>query len=89
MNPRVKTVQCLEEFGLFLVFNNGEQRRFDCRPYLQTGVFQELQDLRYFHQARVEMGTVVWPNEQDFCPDTLYQDSVPIKIEPPTEAENP
>jgi len=37
-----------------------------------------LQNFGYFQQARVEMGTVSWPHEQDFCPDTLYLESVPV-----------
>jgi len=78
MNPRVKTVQCLDDFSLVLEFLNGERRRFDCRPFLQIGVFRELQNFGYFQQARVEMGTVSWPHEQDFCPDTLYLESVPV-----------
>ncbi len=52
---------------------------FDCRPYLDIGVFQELKDLNYFSKAFVQCGTVVWPHEQDFCPDTLYLDSKKIK----------
>jgi hypothetical protein len=35
-------------------------------------VFQELNDVNYFLMAKVEHGTVVWPHEQDICPDTLY-----------------
>ena len=30
----------------------------------------------YFKQVQVLDGTVVWPHEQDICPDTLYLDSV-------------
>ena len=43
---------------------------------LNFGVFQELQDKHYFKQAKISGGTVVWPHEQDICPDTLYLDSV-------------
>ena len=39
------------------------------------GVFKKLRDIEYFKLARVQSGTVVWPHEQDICPDTLYQDS--------------
>ncbi|NLI77827.1 MAG: DUF2442 domain-containing protein [Candidatus Riflebacteria bacterium] len=78
MNPRVKGVRCGNDFSLVLDFDNGERRRFDCRPFLDRGVFRELRNLAYFRQVRVEGGTVAWPHEQDFCPDTLYQDSIPI-----------
>lgn len=42
------------------------------KPLLNFGLFQELNDLNYFLMAKVEHGTVVWPHEQDICPDTLY-----------------
>ena len=45
---------------------------YHCQPLLNFGVFQELNDLNYFLMAKVEHGTVVWPHEQDICPDTLY-----------------
>jgi hypothetical protein len=75
MYPRVKAVRAGNDYQLELVFTNGETGWYDCRPLLEFGVFQELKDLSYFRQARVELGTVVWPHEQDICPDTLYLDS--------------
>jgi hypothetical protein len=75
MCPRVKAARAGNDYRLELVFTNGETGLYDCRPLLDFGVFQELKDLSYFRQARVELGTVVWPHEQDICPDTLYQDS--------------
>ena len=75
MNPRVRGVQATFGHRLLLTFTNGEKGVFDCRPLLEFGVFRELQDEAYFRQARVEGGTVVWPHEQDICPDTLYLES--------------
>ena len=75
MNPRVKDVTSLADYQLKIVFTNGEAGIYDCRPLLNFGVFKELTDEAYFHQVRAEDGTVVWPHEQDICPDTVYLDS--------------
>ena len=75
MNPRVKAVEPKDDYQLEITFTNGEVGVFDCTHLLSFGVFRELKDIRYFRRARVAQGTVVWPHEQDICPDTLYQDS--------------
>lgn len=80
MNPRVKCVKASLDYKLHIEFTNGELGIYDCSPFLDLGVFRELKDVNYFKQARVLDGTVVWPHEQDICPDTLYLDS--IKREP-------
>jgi hypothetical protein len=79
MNPRVKTVKPSAGYRLKITFSNGETGTYDCRPLLDFGVFQELRDKSYFRQVRAENGTVVWPHEQDICPDTLYLDSEKTK----------
>ena len=58
MYPRIKAVRAGNDYRLELVFTNGETGWYDCRPLLEFGVFQELKDLSYFRQARVELGTV-------------------------------
>ena len=75
MNPRVMAVTPTDDYKLEMTFTNGEVGVFDCSHLLGFGVFKEFQDIRYFKRARVEAGTVVWPHEQDICPDTLYEDS--------------
>lgn len=75
MNPRVRSVQPLDDYKLQLRFTNGEVGLYDCQPLLDFGVFRELRDPIYFRQARVCLGAVAWPHEQDICPDTLYLDS--------------
>jgi len=73
MNPIVKTVSAEKGHRLYLEFTNGERREFDVTPYLDKGIFKELENDAYFEQPRASMGTVEWPNGQDFRPDTLYE----------------
>ena len=76
MNPRVSEVIAIDGYKLKLLFDNNEHGVYNCSELLNFGVFQELQDENYFKQATVLDGTVVWPHEQDICPDTLYLDSI-------------
>lgn len=79
MNPRVKSVKPRDNYQLEITFSNGEIGIYDCRPLLDFGVFAELKDKTYFQQVQANHGTVVWPHEQDICPDTLYLDSKKIR----------
>ncbi len=76
MNPRIKSAKPMDDYQLLLEFTNGELGLYDCKPLLGFGVFTELQDIAYFKKVAVLDGTVSWPNGQDFCPDTLYLDSM-------------
>lgn len=69
----------MPDFTLVLTFTNHEVRVFDVKPYLDRGIFKELNDLGYFNAVRPFLGSIQWPNGQDFCPDTLYLQSTPIK----------
>jgi hypothetical protein len=77
MNPRVQSVKPNPDYTITLVFTNGEVKRFDVKPYLHIGIFQELKDISVFNSVKPLLGSVQWENGQDFCPDTLYMDSVP------------
>ena len=76
MNPRISKASATDNYRLHLVFTNGEHGIYDCSNLLDFGVFKELKDKNYFNRVSVEGGTVVWPHEQDICPDTLYLDSI-------------
>ena len=72
MNPRVVSVEAIQGSQLKLSFENNEIKVFDVTPFLEKGIFKELQDFNYFKQATVAFDSVEWPNEQDFSNDTLY-----------------
>lgn len=76
MNPRVITVSPMDNYKLKLTFTNGEIGIYDCISLLDFGIFKELRDKNYFNKAIALDGTVVWPHEQDICPDTLYFESI-------------
>ncbi len=78
MNPRVSHVIPNSDFTLTLTFTNGEIRRFDAKPYLDKGIFQELRDLQIFNRVKPFLGSVQWSGGQDFDPDSLYEDGVPV-----------
>ena len=78
MNPRVTDVKPLDNYRIELLFINQERKVFDLKPYLTIGVFQELQDTAIFNGIRAFNGNIVWPNELDLDPDTLYLGSQPV-----------
>ena len=66
------------DYTLTLTFANDEVKTFDVKPYLNIGIFRELQDRGIFNSVRPFLGSIQWQNGQDFCPDTLYLESVPV-----------
>ena len=76
MLPRVKSVSCLDGYRLELRFTNKAKGIIDFRQRIvgRGGVFKPLEDIEFFKRVVVdrESGTLVWPNEVDFCPDVLY-----------------
>jgi hypothetical protein len=75
INPRVEKVKAIKDFKLLIVFTNSEEKVFDMKPYLDKGVFKALNEIDLFNKAHVAWGTVVWNEDLDMSPDTLYLDS--------------
>ncbi|MCX6029468.1 MAG: DUF2442 domain-containing protein [Chloroflexi bacterium] len=78
MNPYVKQVYPLTDYQLEIMFENGECRIFDVKPFLRRGVFVRLQNRAVFQAVRVVAGSVEWPGELDLSYDTLYLESQPV-----------
>ena len=72
---RVDSVLPGEDYTLRLRFDNGEIRFFDMRPYLDLPIYRRLENPGFFALAHTDYGTVVWPDEIDIAPETLYAHS--------------
>lgn len=79
--PRVVSVEPLHRFVLRLTFTDGFVGDIDLEPDLRGEVFEPLKaDETLFRQVIVdqELGTIVWPNGADMCPDGLREDAVSV-----------
>ncbi len=72
----VVDVKPLEHYKIELSFADGLKAVVDMKVVVGSfdGVFAPLNDPEFFRQVRVdpEIGTIVWPNGADVCPDVLY-----------------
>lgn len=74
---RVVTVKPLDGYKLLLSFSTGEKRVFDVAPLLNKPAFRQLQNPGLFNSARIAFGTVIWNDEIDLAPESLYHSSQP------------
>ncbi len=65
----------LQDFTLWLDFDDGTSGEVDLRGQLQGPIFQPLLDPAFFAQVALdpELETVVWPNGADLAPEFLSE----------------
>lgn len=72
MNQVVR-IEYKGQFVYRIEFDDGTAGDVDFSTYLGRGpVFEALGDQRLFRQAKIEGGTISWPNGADVAPETLY-----------------
>jgi hypothetical protein len=73
--PLLTEAKALDGYVVSVRFEDGTAGNVDL-SYLTGygGVFEPLKDPEYFRQLRAdeEAGTIVWPNDADIAPETLY-----------------
>jgi hypothetical protein len=75
MYAGVKDVKPLPNYELHLLFEDGTEKIFDVKPYLDTGLFAELKEEKLFNTVHKQFDTVEWNNGVDICPEVLYEES--------------
>ncbi len=57
-----------------VVFDDGRSGDVDFSEYIGRGpVFEPLRDTSFFKKARIDGGTISWPNGADVAPERLYE----------------
>ena len=85
MSPDVVDVQHMGGHRLRLTFADGQCLEEDVATMVPwEGVFEPLRDPAYFSRVAVnsDLGTVVWPNGADLCPDVLRANGRIVPPEP-------
>jgi len=69
-------VRVLGDYRLSLTFSDGVRGEVDLTNRIvgRGGIFKVLEDPVFFAQVKLdrELGTIVWPNGADFCPELLH-----------------
>ena len=72
----VVNAKYIRDYQLDLEFENGQAGVVDFRSYLERGgIFSKWKNLDFFKQFSVskDLGTIVWGDEIDIAPETLYE----------------
>jgi hypothetical protein len=71
---KVISFEIVGPYTLHITFDDGKEQRINFEPALYGYYYSPLRDLTLFNQVRLdpEIHTLVWPNEADFDPATLY-----------------
>ncbi len=78
MYPKLIKALPISPLTLELEYDNGERRVINLIKFCKTKYFKQLEDWDYFKKVEVKADVVVWPNEQDIAPETLYLESSKI-----------
>jgi len=70
----VSKIEYKSNYSFLIVFDDSMSAVVDFSDYLHHGsMFKPLLDPAVFRQARIEGGTIAWPNGADIAPETLYE----------------
>jgi hypothetical protein len=73
MNDVIK-VEYRGGYVYYIQFDDGTEGEVDFSEYLSVGpIFEALRDRVTFSKAKVEGGTIAWPNGADIAPETLHE----------------
>lgn len=75
MRPKAIDVKILENYTLEILFENGEKKIFDVKPYFKFKIFKKLEDINEFKKVKISGLSLEWENGADICPDELYNNS--------------
>lgn len=71
-------VKALEDFLLYIKFQNGEEKIYDMKEMLKFDYYKNLRNKENFKTVKVFGITLKWNTGEDIAPEKIYFNSIPI-----------
>lgn len=79
ITPDIIDVKALDDYKVYIKFNNGEEKIYDMKPLLKHKFYQGLEDKERFKKVKPNGISIEWETGEDVAPESLYYDSMPIE----------
>ena len=78
---KIISFKILENYQIWIHFQDGETKTIDFYPLLGKGLSSLLLDKEYFKKVSIDNGGgLEWPNGIDFCPNFLKDYTLKLKV---------
>lgn len=68
----------MEEYKLRILFDNNEEKIFDCKRLFGIPLYEPIKDKTYFQTVHIDsMGIICWSDCIDLNPFAVYDESYP------------
>lgn len=71
-------VKALENFLLYIKFQNGEEKIYDMKEMLKFDYYKNLREKENFKRVSVFGITLKWSTGEDIAPEKIYFNSIPF-----------
>jgi hypothetical protein len=80
--PKILSVQPLEDKRLWVKFENGIEKIYDCNPLLDMDMFEVLKNEAFFKAVKVDSGGygISWNDDADLSEYELWTNGVEVAV---------
>lgn len=78
MYASIVQVAATKDFFLEVVFDDGQKRSLDMKPYLDFGIFRRIKAPEDFKRVHVAFDTIEWECGADLDPEFVMMKSTPV-----------
>lgn len=71
--PELLHIEPSPDFKMFLTYVDGYFAEIDLSDILVHDVYANLRSPEFFRRAEIRFNTIVWPDDTDIAPESLYQ----------------
>ena len=79
IEPSPKKVKALDNYLLYIEFENGERKIFDMKRNLEFEFYKRLIDKKNFKNVKISGINIEWKTGEDIAPETLYYESIALE----------